>query len=93
MAASVVTVDGRGRIAVPADLRERLDLKPGDALFVEIEDNGFVLRMAKAVNPLDSLAAMVEHEYRAGRTKNLRTFAMEAGIDLDDEAVRGRVDS
>jgi AbrB family looped-hinge helix DNA binding protein len=90
MAASVVTVDGRGRIAVPADLRERLDLKPGDALFVEVEDNGFVLRMAKAVNPLDSLAAMAEHEYRAGRTKNLRTFAVEEGIDLDDdEAVRG----
>lgn len=90
MAASVVTVDGRGRIAVPADLRERLDLKPGDALFVEVEDNGFVLRMAKAVNPLESPTAMAEYEYRAGRTKSLRTFAVEEGIDLDDgEAIRG----
>jgi hypothetical protein len=42
------------------------------------------------VNPLDSLAAMAEYEYRAGRTKNLRIFAVEEGIDLDDdEAVRG----
>lgn len=90
MAASVVTVDGRGRIAVPADVRDRLDLKPGDALFVEVEDNGFVLRMAKAVNPLESPTAMAEYEYRAGRTKNLRTFAVEEGIDLDDdEAIRG----
>lgn len=85
MAAKVVTLDGRGRIAVPAELRERLHLEPGDALFVQIEDNGFVLRLTKAVNPFDSFAALGEREYRAGRTKNLRTFAEEEGIALDDE--------
>jgi AbrB family looped-hinge helix DNA binding protein len=85
MAPRVVTLDGRGRIAIPSELRERLQLQPGDALFVQIEDNGFVLRLAKAVNPFDSFAALGEREYRAGRTKNLRNFASEEGIDLDDE--------
>ena len=85
MAASVVTIDGRGRIAVPSALREQLDLKAGDALFVQVEENGFVLRFAKAVNPFDSFAALGEREYRAGRTKNLRAFAAEEGISLDDD--------
>ncbi len=84
MAARIVTVDGRGRVAVPVELREQLDLKPGDALFVQVEDNGAVLRLAKAVNPFDSFAALGEREYRQGRTKGLRTFAEEEGIALDD---------
>jgi AbrB family looped-hinge helix DNA binding protein len=85
MATNVVTVDGRGRIAVPSTLREQLDLKPGDALFVQVEENGSVLRLAKAINPFESFAALGEREYRAGRTKNLRTFAAEEGIALDDD--------
>lgn len=85
MATNVVTVDARGRIAVPSALREQLNLKPGDALFVQIEENGSVLRLAKAVNPFDSFAALGEREYREGRTKNLRTFAAEEGISLDDD--------
>jgi AbrB family looped-hinge helix DNA binding protein len=85
MAVKVVTVDGRGRIAVPAQLRAQLRLEPGDALFVQVEDNGAVLRLTKAINPFDSFAAMGEREYRAGRTKNLRTFAEEEGIALDAE--------
>jgi AbrB family looped-hinge helix DNA binding protein len=90
MATRVVTVDGRGRIAVPAEFRERLDLKQGDVLFVQVEDNGVVLRLTKAVNPFDSLAVLGEREYRADQTKNLTTFAKEEGIALDeDEAPYG----
>ncbi|MGH2558368.1 MAG: AbrB/MazE/SpoVT family DNA-binding domain-containing protein [Thermomicrobiales bacterium] len=85
MAMRVVTIDGRGRIAVPAELRDRLELKPGDALFIQVEENGFVLRLAKAVNPFESFAALGERAYRTGRTKSLRAFAAEEGIDLDDE--------
>ena len=84
MATRFVTLDGRGRIAVPAELRERLKLEPGDALFVQLEDNGAVIRLAKAVDPFDSFAALGEREYRAGRTKDLRTFAEDEGIALDD---------
>ena len=85
MAAKVVALDGRGRIVVPAELRQQLNLEPGDALFVRVEVNGVVLRLTKAINPFDSFAALGEREYRAGRTRNLRTFAEEEGIALDDE--------
>jgi AbrB family looped-hinge helix DNA binding protein len=78
-------MDGRGRIAVPAELRERLQMAPGDALFVQIEDNGYVLRLAKAVNPFDTLAALGDRAYREGQTRTLRDFAAEEGIDLDDK--------
>jgi bifunctional DNA-binding transcriptional regulator/antitoxin component of YhaV-PrlF toxin-antitoxin module len=75
---------------VPAELRERLQSAPGDALFVQIEENGYVPRLAKAVNPFDTLAALGERAYRQGQTRNLRDFAAEEGIDLDDEvSVRG----
>jgi len=85
VAAKVVALDGRGRIVVPAELRQQLNLEPGDALFVRVEVNGVVLRLTKAINPFDSFAALGEREYRAGRTRNLRTFAEEEGIALDDE--------
>jgi len=87
IATNVVTVDARGRIAVPSAFREKLDLKPGDALFVQIEENGSVLRLTKAVNAFDSFAALGEREYREGRTTNLRAFAAEEGISLEDERV------
>jgi AbrB family looped-hinge helix DNA binding protein len=90
MAAKIVTVDGRGRVAVPAELREQLGLNPGDALFVQVEENGVVLRMTKAVNPFDSFAALGEREYREGRTRGLRAYAEEEGLSLDDEqAIHG----
>ncbi len=90
MSAQVVTVDGRGRVAVPMELREQLDLKAGDALFVQVEDNGVVPRLSKAINPFDSFAALGEREFREGRTKGLRAFAAEEGFAIDDEqAVHG----
>jgi AbrB family looped-hinge helix DNA binding protein len=94
MPTRVVTVDGRGRISVPAEFRERLDLKQGDALVVQVEENGVELRLTKAADPFDTLAALGEREYRTGRTKNLRTFAQREGIALDeDEAPHRGADS
>lgn len=54
-------------------------------MFIRIEENGSVLRLAGAVDPFDSFAALGEREYRSGRTKNLRTFAAGEEIGLDDE--------
>jgi len=51
-----VKVDPKGRLSIPAELRKRLGIKPGDTLFVETEGNGRVLRFAKARNPFNGLA-------------------------------------
>jgi len=85
MATKVVTVDAKGRLTIPAELRDELGIEPGDILFVEREDGHDVLRYAKAANPFDLLAEAAEVEYRAGRTRNIRTIAEEMGIQLDDE--------
>ncbi|MHA1520632.1 MAG: AbrB/MazE/SpoVT family DNA-binding domain-containing protein [Promethearchaeota archaeon] len=41
-----VELDDRGRLTIPASLREKLNLKPGDKLSIEI-DNGNVLKIKK----------------------------------------------
>lgn len=85
MATHNVKVDPKGRLTIPGDLRKALGIEPGDTLFVATEDNGQVLRYAKAENPFDALARHAEQEYRAGRTRSLEDFARENNIALDDE--------
>ncbi len=80
---AAVTVDAKGRLAIPAEVRSALGIKAGDVLFLESDIEGQVLHLAKAINPFDGLAEYAEREYRAGRTRNLRAFAAEEGIDLD----------
>lgn len=80
-----VTVDTKGRVHVLGDLREELDIRAGDVLFVESDASRTVLRFAKAANPFNVLAEHVEGEYRAGRTKRLRAFAAENDIQPTGE--------
>ena len=81
--AHAVKVDAKGRLLIPQEMRSALDIHPGDTLFVEQE--GKVLRYAKADNPFDLLAEHALRENEAGKTKSLRDFAAENDIVLDDE--------
>jgi AbrB family looped-hinge helix DNA binding protein len=82
---AAVTVDSKGRFAIPAELRASLNIQPGDVFFIEGDAESQILRLAKAINPLDALADHAEDEFRAGRTRSLRDFAKAEGIDLDGE--------
>ena len=82
---ATVTIDAKGRLAIPAELRERLGIQAGDVLFIESDPETHVLRLAKAINPFDGLAEYAELEHRAGRTRSLRAYATVEGIALDDE--------
>ncbi len=82
---AAVTVDAKGRLAIPSEVRAALGIKAGDVLFLESDVEGQVLHVAKAINPFDGLAEYAEREYRAGRTRSLRSFAEEEGIDLDGD--------
>jgi len=43
-----IEMDDRGRLTIPAGLREKLNLKPGDKLSIEIDDgNDKVLKIQK----------------------------------------------
>lgn len=81
--AYTVKVDPKGRLSIPAELRKSLGIEPGDTLFVEAEDNGQILRFAKAENPFDGLARHAEMEFRSGRTRSLREFVGELDTDHD----------
>ncbi len=80
-----VKVDAKGRLSIPRELRDELDIQPGDPLFVEREEGRAVLRYAVAENPFDALAQHAEDEYRAGRTRGLHAFAADEGISLDEQ--------
>lgn len=80
-----VTIDAKGRLSIPAEVRGALNIKPGDVLFLESDPENEVLHLAKAINPFDGLAEHAVSEYRAGKTQNLRAYASERGIELDDD--------
>lgn len=78
----IAKVDSKGRLSIPASIRGQFDMHPGDVFVIEVEDS--VLRLAKVENPFDRLAERAIEEYDAGETVNLREFAEQEGIDLDD---------
>lgn len=78
-----VRVDEKGRITLPARLRQALSLESGDTLFVRLR--GDILELTKAENPFDALARHALKEYREGRTRDLREIARDWGVDPDRE--------
>ena len=80
---AAVTVDAKGRLSIPVEMRDELGIRAGDTLFIESDPDHGVLHLAKAVNPFDGLAQHAIAEYRAGRTRSLRAYAADRKIDLD----------
>ena len=73
-------VDDKGRISIPANIRERLGLESGDVMFLDVQES--VLRVAKATNPFDALIDEAVDEFESGKTAGLQDFAAEESIDL-----------
>lgn len=79
-----VTIDSKGRLSLPVDVRDELGIESGDVLFLECDAEHAVIHLAKAKNPFDGLAEHAIEEHRQGRTTNVYDFAREPGIDLSD---------
>ncbi|CAN5698874.1 hypothetical protein BH23CHL4_BH23CHL4_27710 [soil metagenome] len=52
-------------------------------MFIEADPERGILHLAKAINPFDGLAEYAVQEYRAGKTRTLRDYSADRGIDLD----------
>lgn len=76
---SVVTVDSKGRIVLPREIRRALRVQPGDALF--LTQDGQIVALAKAENPFDRLAAHAAAAYYAGDT-----ISLDDAVSALDEA-------
>lgn len=79
--AYAVTVDSKGRMSFPKELRELLHVEPGDVLYVRPERLGASIR--KGINPFDALAEDAIRQYQAGETMSLDELAKQEGIELD----------
>jgi AbrB family looped-hinge helix DNA binding protein len=66
-----------GRVVIPAELREQLNLKQGDELVMEIRDGALVLTSKQ------QRIAQIRDEIRAGMT-------LESGRSLTDELIAER---
>ena len=81
--AAKTTLDAKGRVSIPRELRERCGLEAGAVFFIEERDGDLVFRQAE--NPFKVLADHAEAEYRAGRTVDFFDFVKKQETRSDDE--------
>lgn len=75
-------VDNEGRVTLPEKIRKALKLEPGSTVLIELESNTNVIHIRPALDDLIlTLAKQAEEEFAAGKTRNLREYAREHGID------------
>jgi AbrB family looped-hinge helix DNA binding protein len=80
-----VRVDSKGRLTIPRDVREGLDIEPGTTFFLQV--SGGVLSFVKAENPFEVLAHVAEAEYRQGHTRSLLEFVREQDVEADAQPI------
>jgi len=81
MEATAIKVDNKGRIMLPTKLREELNIKAGDVVFLNKEEDGNII-LTKAINPLDLIALEGIKEYKEGKSKTLQEIAEKYGVKL-----------
>lgn len=68
-----LTVDNKGRLTIPKNVREALNIENGDVLLLKFDSENGILQIARAIqNPIEALSKYADKELEAGRTKNLR---------------------
>ncbi|MCK8825405.1 AbrB/MazE/SpoVT family DNA-binding domain-containing protein [Fuchsiella alkaliacetigena] len=79
----VTKVDDKGRITIPKEVREFSGIEKGEVLFINAELGQ--VKLTRAIeDPVVKLKEYAEKEYEEGRTRDLRDYANEKGIKLDE---------
>jgi len=74
-----VSVDGSGRILLPAKIRKELDLSKGSTLILRVTDDGLVLRSrAKAIQRAQEFCARLKPKKMLASDELIRDRRREA---------------
>lgn len=75
------TLTSEGQVTIPKEIRDRLGLKEGDRLAIELDDQGRVVLRPELRNPLGRLPGLLRH------------LVPERPVTIEemDEAIRGEV--
>jgi AbrB family looped-hinge helix DNA binding protein len=55
MTSDTTTVEDKGRVVIPAEIRRRLVIKPGTELEVDVRDGGILMRPRRLISAKDLL--------------------------------------
>ncbi len=79
----VTKVDDKGRITIPKRVRESSGIDKGEVLFLDSELGQ--VKLTRAIeDPIVKLKEYTEEEYQRGKTRNLRDYAKEKGVNLNE---------
>ena len=68
-----LTVDNKGRLTIPKDIREALQIQNGDVLLLKYDSQSGMLNITRAAqNPIQVLSEYADRELDEGSTKNIR---------------------
>lgn len=79
----VATVDADGKIVFPEELRLTLQLEPGEEFLIQFHPDPAIIGMVRINQIISEMRDQALADLAAGETINLRDFAAEMGIDLD----------
>ncbi|MFN2364713.1 MAG: AbrB/MazE/SpoVT family DNA-binding domain-containing protein [Halarsenatibacteraceae bacterium] len=78
-----VKLDSRGRITIPKKAREEAEIEEGDILFMSLEPGK--IEFTRAIeDPIVVLRDYSEKEFEKGKTRDLRDYAKEKEIEIDE---------
>ena len=79
----ITKVDEKGRITLPKEIREKTGINKGTVLFIDPELGQ--VKLTRAVeDPIAKLKEYTEKEFISGNTKDLRKYAKEKGIEVNE---------
>lgn len=86
----MVTVDSKGRIVIPSEVRDRLGLRPGSEVAVSAEDDRVIVEPETPPEQvMDSLERLIE-EAAANRDDRRDGAAEGMGLSLDDDPIAAK---
>lgn len=64
------TVEHKGRVVIPADVRRRLGIRPGTELDVDVKDGGILMKPRRRVSARDLLGIAGRERVKLGEVED-----------------------